>query len=77
MSIRDLEGKLLAVGILIPDEMTTSLVGLQFRLPSGVAVTIGSDAFEATSKSWPEVSFYTIVADLDQMGQWPLRNVLP
>ena len=77
MSIKDLQGKLLAVSILGRDNATISLVGLQFKLPSGVAVTIGGDAFKATAKSWPDVSFYTIVDDLEWMGPWPVEHVLP
>ena len=79
MSIRDLQGKLLTVGILgsSRDEASISLVGLQFKLPSGVALTVGSDVFEATSNTWPDVSFYTIVDSHEHMGQWPVEHVLP
>lgn len=75
MSIRDLRGKLLAVGVLSYE--TISLEGVQFKLPSGVSVVIGRGAFEATSQTWPDVSFYTIVPNLEQMGQWPVDSILP
>jgi len=79
MSIRDLQGKLLAVGIIDygRDEATSlSLAGMQFKLPSGVAMTLGREAFATTLKAWPEVSYFTIVDDA-RLGHWPVEPVLP